>query len=80
MRLLLFFGLIYLLYLVIKSPSGTLFGGTKTRTEKMKSPKNNPPKLEAEEMAACALCGTFISKKDGEMRGGQFVCKPSCHH
>lgn len=77
-RLLLFLGLLYLLYLVITRPLNRLFGGA--GWPKVKKPKASKPRLEAEEMVACALCGTFISRKEGEIRDGKFVCKPSCHH
>jgi formylmethanofuran dehydrogenase subunit E len=30
-------------------------------------------------MAACELCGTFISRREGEIRDGKFVCRPHCH-
>jgi len=78
-RFLILLGLLYLLYLVITKPLGDLFG--KRDRSKFQKPKPEPkrPKLEAEEMAACALCGTFISRREGEIRDGQFVCKPRCH-
>jgi hypothetical protein len=78
-RFLLLLGLIYILYLVITKPLGELFGGIRRSRSQM--PKSSPkkPALEAEEMAACSLCGTFISKREGEMRDGKFACKPHCH-
>lgn len=33
---------------------------------------------DAEEMVACANCGTFVSKREAESRNGQFYCKPRC--
>lgn len=83
-RILLFIGLMYLLYLVLTKPFHELFG--RPKQPKFDPPKSSPKKPKskpvegAEEMAACALCGTFISRREGEMRDGKFVCKPSCHH
>ncbi|HSA59386.1 MAG TPA: hypothetical protein VLJ37_06840 [bacterium] len=78
-RFLIFLGLLYVLYLVITRPMNDLFG--KNPRFKFRKPKPEPkrPRLEAEEMAACELCGTFISRREGEIRDGKFVCKPHCH-
>lgn len=83
-RLLFFLGLMYLLYVVISKPFNELFG--RPNQQKFNSPKSPPKKPKskaaenAEEMVACALCGTFISRREGETRDGKFVCKPNCHH
>lgn len=77
-RLLILLGLLYLLYLIITKPMDRLFGGG---WPKFKGPQSAPkkPRPEAEEMVACSLCGTFISRRDGELRDGKFVCRPACH-
>jgi hypothetical protein len=84
-RLILFLGLMYLLYVVLTKPFHELFGGSRPKFQK--SPKDSQkdqktskkPQHDAEEMVACALCGTFISRREGETRDGKFVCRPSCH-
>jgi formylmethanofuran dehydrogenase subunit E len=83
-RILLFIALMYFLYLVITKPFHELFGRPKqpkfgSSKTSSKKPKSKPME-GAEEMVACALCGTFISRREGEMRDGKFVCRPSCHH
>ena len=81
-RLLILIGLLYLLYLVITKPLNQLFGSARFQFKRHKKPeakKPSQPRLEAEEMVACALCGTFISRREGELREGKFVCKPHCH-
>lgn len=80
-RLLFLIGLAYLLYVVMTRPLNEIFGPRKPPIQKSKgSPKRkSEQKQDAEEMAACGLCGTFISKREGELRGGKFVCKPHCH-
>jgi hypothetical protein len=84
-RLIFFIILMYLLYVVMTKPFHELFGGLRPKfpnSQKSKDPKGSPqkPRHDAEEMVACALCGTFISRREGEIRDGKFVCKPSCHH
>ncbi|HEX5036140.1 MAG TPA: hypothetical protein VFX30_03180 [bacterium] len=82
-RILLFIGLMYLLYLVLTKPFHELFG--RPKQPKFESSKTHPkkpkpkPAENAEEMSACSLCGTFISRREGEIRDGKFVCKPHCH-
>jgi hypothetical protein len=82
-RLLLFIGLMYLLYIVVSKPFNNLFGRPNRPkfTGSDSSPKKPPARSVegAEEMIACTLCGTFISKWEGETRDGKFVCKPACH-
>jgi hypothetical protein len=83
-RILLFILLAYLLYRVMTRPFHEFFG--KMNRPKFEGPNprpkkpNSKPAEGAEEMTACALCGTFISRREGELRDGKFVCKPSCHH
>lgn len=79
-RLILLIALLYILYLVITKPLSQLFGSKRSSFQRPKKPASSPvPRPDAEEMAACALCGTFISKREGEIREGKFVCKTACH-
>lgn len=74
-RILFFSFLVYLLYRLMTRPFEDFFRVFPDRRTKAKKPAKTPG---AEEMVACCLCGTFISKNESEWRNGNFICKPSC--
>ena len=77
-RILILLGLLYLLYKLFfkKGSLGSIFGETERPKAGQKRKQNL---LEAEEMAACDLCGAFIARRAGEIQNGRFICRPSCH-
>src|SRR5262245_62116442 len=64
---------VYVLYRLIFVPSNAFFfSASRPKPKKPRHP-------DAEEMVPCANCGTFIAKREAEVRGGRFYCRPKCH-
>lgn len=75
-RFLFLLGLMYVLYRLVFGPPFRISFLTTSAKSKAKKKPRHP---DAEEMVPCANCGTFLSKREADGRGGRYYCKPKCH-